>query len=248
MKPVDKFSIQYSELLEYIYPVTQEYFPDFDYDEETGQAYMLPSQTPDTFKGRYNRGILKGRFSFDSYIKNKELQDLLTTLDLDAEKFWYLLLFCYDCSWGKCMEGIEIKESPKEQIERFVNAISEDYKRDTPFGAVFKSPICITLKIGRKNIVIDNKTAIASIAKFCADGLETVNSDQMNTASVDLSNPHTESFSVFAYYFSQMIITALNYQEQVKEKRKKGANMSDKEKTLISHLLHWYREQRKCVG
>ena len=35
MKPVDKFSIQYSELLEYIYPVTQEYFPDFDYDEET---------------------------------------------------------------------------------------------------------------------------------------------------------------------------------------------------------------------
>lgn len=28
MKPVDKFSIQYSELLEYIYPVTQEYFPD----------------------------------------------------------------------------------------------------------------------------------------------------------------------------------------------------------------------------
>lgn len=51
MKPVDKFSIQYSELLEYIYPVTQEYFPDFDYDEETGQAYMLPSQTPDTFKG-----------------------------------------------------------------------------------------------------------------------------------------------------------------------------------------------------
>ena len=50
MKPVDKFSIQYSELLEYIYPVTQEYFPDFDYDEETGQTYILPSQTPDTFK------------------------------------------------------------------------------------------------------------------------------------------------------------------------------------------------------
>ena len=239
MKPVDKFSIQYSELLEYIYPVTQEYFPDFDYDEDTGQTYMLPSQTPDTFKGRYNRGILKGRFSFDSYIKNKELQELLAVLGLDAEKFWYLLLFCYDCSWGKCMEGIEIKESPKEQIEKLVNAISEDYKRDTPFGAVFKSPICITLKIGRKNIVIDNKTAIASIAKFCADGLETVNSDQMNTGNVDLSNPHTESFSVFAYYFSQMIITALNYQEQVKEKRKKGANMSDKEKTLISHLLYF---------
>ena len=69
------------------------------------------------------------------------------------------------------------------------------------------------VEIGRKNIVIDNKTAIASIAKFCADGLETVKSDQMNTSHADLSDPHTESFSVFAYYFSQMIITALNYQE-----------------------------------
>ena len=44
MKPVDKFSIQYSELLEYIYPVTQEYFPDFDYDEETGQVVFLEEQ------------------------------------------------------------------------------------------------------------------------------------------------------------------------------------------------------------
>ena len=58
-------------------------------------------------------------------------------------------------------------------VVKFVPA--DVYKRQ-----VFKSPICITLKIGRKNIVIDNKTAIASIAKFCADGLETVNSDQMN--------------------------------------------------------------------
>ena len=61
----------------------------------------------------------------------------------------------------------------------------------------------------------------------------------MNTGNVNLSNPHTESFSVLAYYFSQMIITALNYQEQVKEKRKKGANMSDKEKMLVSHLLYF---------
>ena len=52
MKPVDKFSIQYSELLEYIYPVTQEYFPDFDYDEETGQAYMLPSRSEERRVGK----------------------------------------------------------------------------------------------------------------------------------------------------------------------------------------------------
>lgn len=56
-------------------------------------------------------------------MKNKELQDLLEALELDAEKFWYLLLFCYDYSWGKCIEGIELKEFPKEQIEKFTGAI-----------------------------------------------------------------------------------------------------------------------------
>ena len=72
--------------------------------------------------------------------------------------------------------------------------------------------------------MIDNKTAIASIVKFCADGLETVNSDQMNTGNVDLSNPHTESILLLlAYYFSQMIITALNYQEQGKGEKEEGS-------------------------
>lgn len=35
-----------------------------------------------------------------------------------------------------------------------------------------------------------------------------------------------------------MIISAFNHQGQVKEKRKKGANLSDKEKMVIAHLLY----------
>ena len=61
MKPIEKFSFQYNveeyKLLEYVYPVAQEYAPDFDYNENTGESFMAVSQVPDIFKGRYNARI-----------------------------------------------------------------------------------------------------------------------------------------------------------------------------------------------
>lgn len=243
MKPIEKFSFQYIkeeyELLDYIYPVAQEYAPDFDYDEDTGKTFMAMSQAPDAFKVRYNLGRLKGKFTVEGYMKNKELQDLLEALELDAEKFWYLLLFCYDYSWGKCIEGIELKEFPKEQIEKFTGAIYENYKGSGLLGINFAEPVSITLKVGRKNIVVDNKTAILCIAKFCADGLENTDFEKMGSGYyIDISRSHAESFSVLAYYFSQMLIAAFNHQDHIKTKRKQGANLSDKEKMVISHTLY----------
>ena len=87
--------------------------------------------------------------------------------------------------------------------------------------------------------MIDNNNAIACIAKFCDDGLE--NNDLTNLPNgyfVDITRKSSDSFSVLAYYFSKMIISAFNHQGQVKEKRKKGANLSDKEKMVIAHLLY----------
>lgn len=48
VKPIENFSFQYNEeeysLLDYIYPVAQEYAPDFDYNEDTGESYMAVSK------------------------------------------------------------------------------------------------------------------------------------------------------------------------------------------------------------
>ena len=243
MQPIEKFSFQYNveeyKLLEYVYPVAQEYAPDFDYNENTGESYMVVSQAPDIFKGRYNARKLRHKFTVEEYMQDKELQGYLKALELDSEKFWYLLLFCYDYSWGICMKGIEINKFPVEYIRDLVDAIYSNYAGSGMLGAIFNEPISITLKVGRKNIVIDNNNAIACIAKFCDDGLE--NNDLTNLPNghfVDIPRKSSDSVSVLAYYFSKMIISAFNHQEQVKEKRKKGANLSDKEKMVIAHLLY----------
>lgn len=243
MQPIEKFSFQYNveeyKLLEYVYPVAQEYAPDFDYNENTGESYMVVSQAPDIFKGRYNARKLRHKFTVEEYMQDKELQGYLKALELDSEKFWYLLLFCYDYSWGICMKGIEINKFPVEYIRDLVDAIYSNYAGSGMLGAIFNEPISITLKVGRKNIVIDNNNAIACIAKFCDDGLE--NNDLTNLPKghfVDITRKSSDSVSVLAYYFSKMIISAFNHQEQVKEKRKKGANLSDKEKMVIAHLLY----------
>ena len=204
MQPIEKFSFQYNveeyKLLEYVYPVAQEYAPDFDYNENTGESFMAVSQVPDIFKGRYNARKLRHKFTVEEYMQDKELQGYLKALELDSEKFWYLLLFCYDYSWGICMKGIEINKFPVEYIRDLVDAIYSNYAGSGMLGAIFNEPISITLKVGRKNIVIDNNNAIACIAKFCDDGLE--NNDLTNLPNghfVDITRKSSDSVSVLAY-------------------------------------------------
>lgn len=57
-------------------------------------------------KEAYNARKLRHKFTVEEYTQDEDLQGYLKTLDLDSEKFWYLLLFCYDYSWGICMEEL----------------------------------------------------------------------------------------------------------------------------------------------
>ncbi len=79
------FSFQYNveeyKLLEYVYPVAQEYAPDFDYNENTGESFMAVSQVPDIFKGRYNARKLRHKFTVEEYMQDKELQGYLKALN-----------------------------------------------------------------------------------------------------------------------------------------------------------------------
>jgi hypothetical protein len=245
MKPIEQFSFKYIKeeeiLLDYIFPVAQTYYPDYNFDEDTGEAYMLPSCVPSIFKKRYNQGMLEAEFTIDEYLKNKELQAMLAELELNNAKFWYLLIFCYDYSWGACIKGWKFEPTPKELITEFINAIDENNESYGSSKESFKLPMSLTLKVGKKKVSIDNHKAIAYMAKFCHIGLDTSDGSArpMNSGLIDWEkSKSSESFSFLAYYFAQMFITAFNCQSQVVEKRKKGANLSDKEKRIISHLLY----------
>ena len=65
------------------------------------------------FKKRYNAKVLNAHYTFEKYIQYKDIQNTLEALNIDREKFWYLLLFVSDYIYGSCLEGIKVKETSR---------------------------------------------------------------------------------------------------------------------------------------
>lgn len=170
--PIQKFTLyQYVkeeyELLEYVSLLAQIYTPDFDFDEESQQTYELPSSAPEIFKVRYNNGLLKIPFTYSSYVKSSKIVSLLHQLQLDCDKFWYLLLFVHDYCRGQFANGWECSLSPLEELQIFSDSILEVYSKETPMDtspsknvsfssaivAYFFANMIIRFLDSRKNIV-----------------------------------------------------------------------------------------------
>ena len=195
MNPIAKFEWkdnieQEKDLLEYISILEELYIPDFDHntdspyyygydridksavsaeewEEMSSQPiYINVSETLQTFGERYNKGLIAEHFNYANYLKHELIQQFITGLDLDADKFWMLLLFVYDYSYHYYIEGTDIGESPNEQLRKFTKAIIDNVESfDEKTGSIFAQSA--TLKIcveGERNIIIDNPTAIHYIA------------------------------------------------------------------------------------
>ena len=244
--PVQQFTLsQYvqkeAELLEYVLQTAQFYKPDFDFDEESGETYQLPSQAPDIFKVRYNRGLLKCPFTYQSYISKRETIKLITQLGLDYEKFWYLLLFIYDYCYGQFPKGWECTPSPKEELEIFCFSILDTYK-DAPQlpHASFEQPVEITLKIGGKKIITMQDDAAMYLAALCQQHIDNIEAgSSMTNRQIKIGQNSRCSTATMACFFARMLITFFDMQKNIIEKRDKSAKgVSGKEKLLISHLIY----------
>ncbi len=125
MKPIDKIEwrenrAKEEQLLEYVSLLEQIYIPDFDYDYDDPREYgftsvressISPEELEEllnqpansdisevlmTLAKRYNEGAITQYFNYDSYMKNELIQNFIKDLELDADKFWFLILFIYD--------------------------------------------------------------------------------------------------------------------------------------------------------
>ena len=83
------------------------------------------SNVTKTFYRRYYWKKLTHYFTYDEYIKNQEIQKLLQELELDKEKFWYLILFAYDYSESLCINGIDVSPSAYEQLKTLIEKITQ---------------------------------------------------------------------------------------------------------------------------
>ena len=74
----------------------------------------------------------------------------LQGIGIDINKFWYLVLFVFDYSNGMLFRRINCDDSPKEELEKFINIVASTCKEDKGVnkisGISFNKSLTLTLK------------------------------------------------------------------------------------------------------
>ena len=192
----------------------------------------MPFETMHIFAERYNNGEILCPYKYENYINDKDLQATINGLQLDADAFWLLAIFCFDFARSVCMNGFTIKDSARRTIEKFIqlNPTDED------------SAMKLTLKTDKGKMEIEDSHAISYILKWAKQAYEK-NEDAIRgwTAekAKDIFSSRQESFSVLIWYFATLMIEFFTLNPQFKGRQKKGEITSLNKKRLISKLIYY---------
>ena len=235
-------------LMEYIGIIESIYIPDLDdYDyrinvtsceasaEAIEEARNIPFGATDCmviFKSRFNQGLLSKQNLYNQYLTEREIQELISYLELDADKFWLLILFVCDYCESMFYQGTTMKSTPLEQLEQLQSAIN--HIDDTAI---------LTLKAGKQKVVLEDIRAIKAISEAINKYISEADIDMVKYLSrrQEEETPTMLKESPFIAYFAKMLLTFFNTQQQIRAKRKAGANHSIKEMELVSRLVYFIR-------
>lgn len=164
-------------------------------EEETKYVFMGTTVTQE-FKKRYNAKVLNARYTFEKYIQYKDIQNTLEALNIDREKFWYLLLFVSDYIYGSCLEGIKVKETSRVLVEKLMQQLGKNIGNS---GCIlsFIKPMTLTLKLQEKHrsIEIDDPISLAYIYLVYEAGKDYFSNDKptrFDTQGIDRKGKDTE--------------------------------------------------------
>lgn len=188
MNPIEKFTnidaVYYSleskeedTILEYVWCFASLINP--SEQKKIDNVYFDGSNALPTFKNRYNDNLIKMPFSYNDYCANKEIQAAVTALKMEADKFWYALLFIWDYVNGECWNVFELEESPTNEINNLINIISkyEDNHTSNPLTEhiSFNEELSLSLNVKGKSIYsINTANAIKYIMLRLEDKLEDI--------------------------------------------------------------------------
>lgn len=244
IKPIDKFTLdkyvkEEDDLLEYVKQVAMEFCPGV-YEG----TYILETQALDIFKNRYNRNFIENKFSYADYKKEDSIQKALQGIGIDINKFWYLVLFVFDYSNGSCLEGMKLYDSPKEELEKFINIVANTCKEDKGVnkisGISFNKSLTLTLKGGKHPLVITNPNTIFYIACLLEDGLESIEQDSIMSREIVSLYKTKELYTARIYLFAKMILYFFETNPEFNNQRApKGSGMNFSKLLLISNLIYF---------
>ena len=230
--------------LEYMEQIATLYVPDIDIDPSTGEKYICGTAALPFFINRYNQNGLYGHFTYEDYIGNESIQEMLKGLGIDIDKFWILLLFIFDYTCGTCLDGIKATGVGVEQLTKFAKAIADNHKEVNQFGVSFKKPITISVKLGGKHqLGIDNAIAIGYLAAVIANNLKEIEKHPwMQTQQVRMNTPAEEKESIQIWLFYKMFNDFFKlepYNKLFNVRQKKGSTVSLSKTLLISQLIYF---------
>lgn len=192
-----------------------------------------PLEAMDIFAERYNNNEIEFPFKYGSYIAADDLQDIIKGLQLDADAFWLLIMFCFDYAYSVCLTGFTYNDNEKETIEKFIALMCSNDS----------SNMKLSLKTENGNMDICNKFIISNLLKWIKQGYE----QSQNTESNRLSkkefqtmldnrfNEKTESNSKMIWLFASLLKYFFELNPQFDGKHKRGINKN----FLISKLIYY---------
>lgn len=260
MNPIDKFTN-----IDAVYPTTDAREEDtiLDYVWELamlihpalpkkvkGEAFEGSEAMP-TFKERYNNRLIKVPLTYEEYKKNKEIQPTLAGLEIDSDKFWFLLLFIWDYTQGQCFNAQEVALSPVGELNNLISLLSQ-YKAagENPLTdqMQFSKDITLSIQINGKEVqTIQHPNTIGYLLSLCKNAFQSLCDmeleDMVAMCEVPLKvTSNTESNSSQIRYFTLLFKSILqpfpNGIMTTQKRRSRSNEVSYNVTLLISRLIY----------
>ena len=199
--------------------------------EELMNRPLLYSECMDIFKDSYNSNAFLKKFTYEEYIKNKDIQNLVKHLELDVDKFWLLILFIFDYCTSVFHIGKTIKLTAIQQLQNLVDIIN--YRGD--------DTMTLNFECGKNKFKVDNPDAIRFIKDAIIDYSKRVDIQTLREINIKVEEDESKSIedTPFIAYFAEMFLLFFCIQPQIVAKRKAGAKHSLKEMELVSLLVYF---------
>lgn len=196
------------------------------------------------FPDRYNKKDIDCKLTYEQYLKNDEIQRIVKGLDLDVDAFWLLILFCYDYSKDRGLNGIYSDHTYIDKFNEFIEETSKyvdstyaNCKEEMGFnnGVKLKS---LTLNLdGINPIKLTDSRAVSLLLFFLRQGVQDV-----NDGAIQISVPYnsikqiqiTEKDNAIIYLFADTLRQFFDLQFGTK-RAPKGINKRE----LISSLIYY---------
>lgn len=258
MNPIDKFTDieciynfvdKEERYTEYVWKLAMYLKPAQEDDEPFECCKAMP-----IFKQRYNDRLIKMPWSYEEYLKNKDIQTTINGLGFDKEKFWFALLFIYDYCEGECRNSQEYGSSAYYDLQHLAKVIQNNLRHNSnPLEEkiYFNKEVRIDIIIDEKVVAtIDTPNAIKYLADSSAECCKKLD----NALNIELNPMFSckikeerifESENYHIYLFTTLFKRLFrNFEMPKSNKRSRISGVSYSKTFLISKLIYLTRISR----